>query len=80
MTRFHFHLHECGTVLEDEDGAELLNVEAARARAVSEAREIMSSEVRQGALCLGCCIVVTDTAGAEVLRVPFREAVVITGG
>jgi hypothetical protein len=79
MPLFLFHLHECGTVITDPEGVELPDVAAARARAVDEAREIMSAEIRQGALCLGCCIVVHSADGIEVVRVPFRDAVAVSG-
>ena len=78
MPRF-FHLHECGTLLEDEEGIELPDLAAARRAAVQSARDIMSGEIAAGRLCLGCRIEVRDTQGVTVLELPFREAVEISG-
>jgi hypothetical protein len=79
MARYFFHLHACGTVIVDEEGTELTDLEAVRVVATSAARDVMSAEVLQGKLCLGCCIVVEDGGYNEVLRVPFRDVVNITG-
>ena len=45
MTCYFFNLHECGTVLEDEEGRELPDLDTARATAVADARAIMCAEV-----------------------------------
>ena len=79
MPRFYFHLHECGTIIDDPEGSELADVDAARDKAVAEARQVMSSEVLEGRLCLGCCIIVEDGGHHELLRIPFREAIALTG-
>ena len=78
MTCYFFNLHECGTVLEDEEGRELPDLDTARATAVADARAIMCAEVAEGRLCLSCSIVVRDAAGQEVLTVPFKDALVLT--
>jgi hypothetical protein len=79
MARYLFHLHECGTVLDDEEGSELTDIEAARAHAVQAARDVMCAEVKAGRLCFGCCIVIEDERGTEVGRVPFRDVLTVTG-
>lgn len=79
VTRYFFNLHECGTVLDDEEGRELPNLAAARDRAILEARELMSAEVSQGRLCLSCSIVIQDGGREALLTVPFRDALVLTG-
>ncbi len=79
MTRYFFDLHECGTIFEDEDGRELADLEAAYANAVVEARAIMCAEVEDGRLCLSCHIAVMDVDRREVLNVPFKQAIVVTG-
>ena len=79
MTRFYFDLHECGHgALIDEEGIEFADLEAARNHAIKNAREVMASEVTAGHLCLGCAIVVRDADGADVLAVPFVEALTLT--
>ena len=79
MPRFYMHLNECGKVTPDPAGMTLDDCAAARAEALKAAREIMCAEIAEGRLCLGCQIDVTDEAGEVVIRVPFREAVMITG-
>lgn len=79
MARYFFHLHECGEVTLDEEGALLDDVERARAVGIQHARAIMSAEVREGRLCLGCCIEVIDEGGRQVAQVPFRDAIALSG-
>lgn len=79
MQRFYFHLHECGTVTEDEEGRLLADLATARAVAVEEARQVMRAEVGEGRLCLSCVLVIEDERHAEVGRVPFCEAIVVSG-
>ncbi len=79
MVRYFFHLHECGTVTVDEEGTLLPDAELARAKGVEHARAIMSAEVQEGRLCLGCCIEVLDESGRRVADVPFRDAIALSG-
>lgn len=78
MARFFFHLHECGTVIEDEEGVERRPQEI-REIAMQSARSVMSEEVSSGHLCVACCIVVEDSDHNEVMRVPFSDALTISG-
>jgi hypothetical protein len=79
MQKLFFHLHECGTVIADEEGIEVESLAEARLRALKEARSIMSSEVAAGKLCLSCHISVEDAEGTALVIVPFREALEISG-
>lgn len=79
MPTYFLHLHECGTVTEDDDGLELPDLAAARRVATEAARDVMAGEVKQGRLCLSCCIVIGDREGGEVDRIPFRDVLAITG-
>jgi hypothetical protein len=79
MARYHFHVHECGTVIDDEEGLERPNLESVRHEALISAREIMSNEVKNGKLCLSCHIEVQDETGQVVLTLPFKEAVQVVG-
>ena len=79
MPRYFLHLNECGSVTEDPDGVELLNLAEVRAAAMKAAREIMCAEIAEGRLCLGCQIDVADEVGFIILNLPFRDAVKITG-
>lgn len=79
MARYYFHLHECGRIIHDDEGSELPTLDAARDRAVREARAIMSAEVAQGRLCLGCNIEVLDVRGRLAANIPFKEALALSG-
>ncbi len=78
MSHYFFNLHECGTVVHDDEGRDL-DEAALRESAIRDARFILSSEILNGAICLDCCIVIEDEQRREVMRVPFREAVTIGG-
>ena len=79
MAHFYFDLHECGHgAVIDEEGQDLPDLAAARERAIVSARGIMGSEVETGKRCLGCAIVIRDETGADVLAVPFAEALTVT--
>jgi hypothetical protein len=79
MARYFFHLHECGTVVRDEEGQELPSLLSLREAAVREARSVMSGEVLAGRLCLSCRIEVTDENQQLIEVVPFKEALELTG-
>ncbi len=78
MARYFFHLHECGTVIRDEEGHDLVGIDAVRREATLAARALMAAEVQEGRLCLGCCIEVRDARGEVVLTMPFRSALTIS--
>lgn len=79
MTRFYFNLHECGHCTPDEEGVLLADLDAARHKAVAEARAIMSAEVAEGRLCLSCNIEVLGDDGRPAINVPFAEALAVSG-
>lgn len=79
MPRYFFDLHECGDVVEDAEGCDASDAEAARAIAMKSARAIMMAEVADGRLCLGCHIVVRDENHAAIFQLPFREAIQLSG-
>lgn len=80
MQRYYFNLHECGRVTPDPEGCELSGIDQAREHAVREARAIMSAEVEEGRLCLGCHIEVVDADGQVAATVPFTAALSVSGG
>lgn len=79
MPRFYFNLHECGHSTLDNEGVLLADVAAARQQAVVEARSIMSAEVSEGRLCLGCNIEVLGDDGQLAVNVRFVEALSVSG-
>ncbi|MDB5454294.1 MAG: hypothetical protein JWO33_2872 [Caulobacteraceae bacterium] len=74
MPRFFFHLYDRSGFVEDEEGVEAPDLEAAGAVALKGARSIISHDVEQGRLDLEGRIEVFDAAGVLVLVLPFREA------
>jgi hypothetical protein len=61
------------TVL-DREGADLPDVDAARERAVADARQMACVEVKEGHLTLSHRIAVSDENG-DVMTVHFKDAV-----
>lgn len=76
VPRFFFHLYD-DTVVLDGEGMELPDVDTAEQQAIEIAREMASFEVAQGHLGLNHRIEVADAAGAEVLTVHFKDAVMV---
>jgi hypothetical protein len=79
MPQYFFDLHECGDIVEDIEGHDLANDDAAREIAIRFARSIMVAEVTDGRLCLGCAILVRNADRQVVLEVPFRDAITLSG-
>ncbi len=79
MPLYFFHLHECGIGLDDPEGTELANLEAARSHATANARSIMAAEVLEGRLCLSDYIDISTHAGELLSTVWFRDALRLTG-
>ena len=76
MPRYYFHLATGGEILNDYEGSDLIDVEAARKEGLRAAREILSiSLVASGQLDLIQQIDITDEAGRTLLAIPFRSAV-----
>jgi carotenoid cleavage dioxygenase-like enzyme len=74
MPRFFFHLTDGVTVC-DEQGLVFDSIEDARVEAIRTAREIMSHEVREGALPITDRIIIADEQGNSVMAIPFSQAV-----
>ena len=77
MARFHFHLHEHGVCTRDDEGAEHVDLDAARAVAIATAREIMCEGLKTGALSLDCYIDIADDNAQVLTRVEFADAVTV---
>lgn len=79
MTRFYFHLFECGRETLDEEGVLLVDVAAAHKQALAAARSIMGAEIAEGRLCLSCRVEVIDDGGNPAVTIPFKEALELSG-
>jgi hypothetical protein len=78
MPRFYLHLRNDLSV-DDEEGQELPDVEAAREAALENTRSIVCENIRLGHVNLDHYIDVMDDQGAHVLRLSFRDAFTIEG-
>lgn len=78
MSRYYFHVFNDDSVL-DEEGAELPDWEAARARAIKSARALACDSIQNGHLNLDHRIEVVDESDKRIMTVTFREAFTIQG-
>lgn len=78
VPRFFLSLRD-GEFLQDLEGQEYADVDAARRAAVRGAREIMAEDVKRGTLSLKDSVEITDEGGDLVAHVHFRDAVEIEG-
>jgi hypothetical protein len=74
MQRFYFNIRSEAGVLQDLEGTELPDLEAARREAIEDARQLMSDAVRIGYDIVSRSVEVGNVAGEMVLSVPFSEA------
>lgn len=72
-----YYLHVCNGngFVEDEEGQELADLDAARSAALRGARDIMSEEIRRGELNPASFIEVEDAEHQLLFTLPFSEAV-----
>ncbi|HYD39066.1 MAG TPA: hypothetical protein VEA60_15725 [Allosphingosinicella sp.] len=78
MPRFYFHVCNGAGFVQDEEGRDLPDLEAARAEAIRGARSIMASDVQRGTLDLSSFIEIEDAEKRLVLTVGFEDAVDLT--
>jgi len=78
MPRFYFHVCNGTGFVEDEEGRELPDLEAAREAAIKAARDIMAADVQRGMLDLSSFIEIEDPAHQLVHTLGFAEAVDLT--
>jgi hypothetical protein len=79
MPRFYLHVCNGTGFLEDEEGVELSDVDAARAAAVAGARDLMASDVREGELDLASFIEVEDENHQWLFALLFLDALKVKG-
>jgi len=75
MQRFYFNIRSEAGLLEDMEGTELPDLEAARVEAIEDARQLMSDAVRIGFDIASRSVEVRNEGGELVLFVPFAEAI-----
>ncbi len=74
MARFYFHIRKGEALLEDDEGLDLPDLNAAREQALLSAREVVADAVKFGRPAPDC-FVITDESGHEVASLSFKEAV-----
>jgi hypothetical protein len=75
MPYYYLHLELIsGLILEDEEGEEQPNSEAARLEALGTARELLAAAIMSGRELESQAVLVTDDRGCEVARVPLAAA------
>ncbi|MBD0272246.1 MAG: hypothetical protein ICV73_09975 [Acetobacteraceae bacterium] len=76
MPRFHFHVRDSDSdsLLEDLEGAEFPDLEAARAETVAASREVLAERIKAGLPLSGLQFEIRDEAGELVATVPIRDA------
>ena len=77
MPLYYLHISDGAGFVEDEEGQQLADDEAARAQAIAAARDIMAAELREGALDLGTFIEVENEKREWLFTITFAEAVTI---
>jgi hypothetical protein len=80
MPVYYFHLRDGDDILLDPDGRALEGPEAIAHCALTEARALISDEARLGHIRLDQRIDVEDAEGRLMHRLPFDQAVEISGG
>jgi hypothetical protein len=78
MPRFYFHVCNGNGFVEDEEGQELPDLDAARESAVRSARSIMADDVQRGMLDLSSFIEIEDSENRLVHTLGFGDAVDLT--
>jgi hypothetical protein len=78
MPRYYFHVCNGTGFVQDEEGEELPDLEAARLAAIRSARSIMASDVQRGILDLSSFIEIEDSEKRLALTLGFQEALDMT--
>ena len=78
MPRYYFHIRN-DIDADDEEGAELPDIAAAREHALEGARDLVCQSVKHGHLNLDHYLEVASEDGTILFRLTFREAFEIEG-
>lgn len=80
MPLFYFHICNGQGFIEDEEGLDLPDQEAARMQAMTGARDFMAGDLREGRLDLASFIEVEDEAHNLLFTLNFADAVRVNSG
>lgn len=70
--RYYFHVRDGDRLLEDPDGSDLPNLDAAREEALAGARHLLSEKLQRGEVIDGQRFEITDESGEVLEIVPFK--------
>jgi hypothetical protein len=74
MPRYYLHIRDEGRLVEDPDGSDLPDLEAARAEALEGARNILAAKVKAGKLIDDQRFEITDETGSVLAVMPLKDA------
>jgi hypothetical protein len=77
MPLYYFHLYDGGEWVSDAEGIELADSAAVEAAALSQARDMMAGDIREGRIDLDVRIVIDDATGARAHMLRFADALTI---
>ena len=77
MSRYFLHLRDGDELIEDLEGSEFPDLEAARAEAIGAARDFVADQARSGRIMDQWQYEIWDAAGRMLAAVPLRAAVVL---
>ena len=73
MTTFYFHMRDSDGLVEDPDGSELVDLEAAIEEAKAAARALVADRIQRNKRLRPTTIEITDEKGNVLHTVTFRE-------
>jgi hypothetical protein len=74
MPRYYRHIRQDNGFIEDPEGIELPDLDAARAEALDGIRDLLAEAVKSGKDdLLDDAIIITNDSGQELMTIPFRE-------
>jgi hypothetical protein len=77
MAHYYFHLVNGGDSLIDPEGRDMTDASMIPAAALRDARNILSHDMLDGEINLGCAIEVRDDTGGLIYDLSFHDAVTI---
>lgn len=75
MARYYMHLRDATKQILDPEGVEYLSVEVLRKAVLISARDLMTGDIREGALDFRFRIGAEDESGKVVYSLPFKHAI-----
>jgi hypothetical protein len=74
MAHYFFNIHSAGQLIEDEEGMDLPDLDAAREEAAASVHDLTREEIHEGAaIDTSALIEITDPDGRVLMAVKFAE-------